>query len=77
MHAPNQQAIQPATSSAIQQQQVNAGNANAGTGVQGINDISSNDYYYGDVFLHVTTDVSYLSLNNSLITGDKSVSSSA
>ena len=26
---------------------------------------SENNYYYGDVFLHVTTDVSYLSLGNS------------
>ena len=32
---------------------------------QGINDDSENIYYYGDVFLHVTTDVSYLSLGNS------------
>ena len=32
---------------------------------QGINDISENNYYYGDVFLHVTTDVSYLSVGNS------------
>ena len=32
---------------------------------QGINDTSENTYYYGDVFLHVTTDVSYLSLGNS------------